>query len=152
MKSDPYEAGYTVYFHKGKPFQYGILIENSGRFAVRVLGATAPGYSMPLGDFRPWVAGHLLMSKTQSITGIMGTDRVFLRFHPFDMQPGSFRLLLFRGVFRCNGSQIMGKQDALTYSDFPIRYSFLWRKATADIPIDQPLHISFAKEGCGVKP
>ena len=68
-KSDPYEAGYTVYFHKGKPFQYGILIENSGRFAVHVLGATAPGYSMPLRDFRPWVAGHLLMSKNQSITG-----------------------------------------------------------------------------------
>ena len=73
---------------------------------------------------------------------------MFLRFHPFDMQPGSFRLLLFKGVFRCNGSQIMGKQDALTYSDFPIRYSFLWRTATAEIPLDQPLHISFAKEGC----
>jgi len=146
-KSDPYEAGYTVYFRKGKPFQYGMLIENDGRFAVRVLGATAPGYAFPVDTFPPWVAGHLLMSKSQSAA----VDRRFERFHPFDMQPGSFRVLLFNGVFRCNGVQIMGRQDALTYSDFFVRFSFLWKTATADIPIDQPLHISFAKEGCGVK-
>jgi hypothetical protein len=37
---------------------------------------------------------------------------------------------------------------AVTREDFSIRYSFLWRTATASIALEEPLTISFSKAGC----
>lgn len=129
------QAGYTVVFRKGHPFQYGIVIQNSGRFTVRVLG-------VPRGvaDF---YAGPLLMSKD---TTPRMDERPLVRFHPFDMKPGSFRWLVFKGVFACTTG--MGATAAVTREAFPVRFSFLWRTATASVPLDEPLTISFSKKGC----
>jgi hypothetical protein len=132
-------AGETVVFRKGRPFQFGIVIRNSGSFTVRVLG-------VPRGvaDF---YAGPLLMSEDQ--TPRMD-ERPLERFHPFDMKPGSFRWLVFKGVFACTTGT--GKPGpgylAVTREAFPVRFSFLWRTATASIPLDEPLETDFSKEGC----
>jgi len=130
------QPGVTVLFRKGRPFQYGIVIRNTGRFAVRVLG-------VPRGvaDF---FAGPLLMSKDATPR----MDEMPLeRFHPFDMKPGSFRWLVFKGVLACT-TGMSGGGGAVTREDFPIRYRFLWRTATALIPLDDPVTISFSKQGC----
>ncbi len=135
-KSSLGQAGETVVFRKGQPFQYGIVIRNSGRFAVRVLGV-ARGVT----DF---YAGPLRMSKD---TTARMSERPLERFHPFDMKPGSFRWLVFKGVFACT-TGARAPDLAVTREDFSIRYSFLWRTATASIPLEEPLTISFSKEGC----
>src|SRR4029077_632829 len=83
-------AGETVVFRKGRPFMYGITIQNTGRFTVRVLGVPRSNT-----DF---FSGHLLMSKDQS--GRLN-NRPLEGFHPFDMKPGSFRWLIFKGVYAC---------------------------------------------------
>lgn len=128
------QPGVTVVFRKGRPYLYGIVIRNSGRFTVRILG-------VPRGvtDF---YAGPLLMSKD---TSPRMDERPLERFHPFDMKPGSFRWIVFKGVFACTTGMSGG---AVTREDLPIRYSFLWRKGTALIPLEDPLTISFSKEGC----
>jgi hypothetical protein len=135
-------AGETVVFRKGRPFQFGIVIRNSGRFTVRVVG-------VPRGvaDF---YSGPLLMSEDQS--GGMN-ERPLERFRPFDMKPGSFRWLVFKGVFACTTG--MGSPDpgyvAVTREGFPVRFRFLWRTATASIPLGEPLEIDFSEEGCPPK-
>lgn len=130
------QAGYTVVFRKGHPFQYGIVIRNAGRFTVRVLGVPRG-----VGDF---YAAPLLMSRD---TTPRMDERPLESFHPFDMKPGSFRWLVFKGVFACTTGE--GAPDtAVTREAFPVRFSFLWRTTTATIPLDEPLTISFSKKGC----
>jgi hypothetical protein len=134
----PGQPGVTVVFHKGQPFQYGIAIRNTGRFTVRVLGV--PRSVM---DF---YAGPLLMSKE---TTPRMDEWPLERFHPFDMKPGSFRWLVFKGVLACTTGMGGGPgYGTVTREDFPIRYRFLWRTATAQVPLAYPVTISFAKEGC----
>jgi hypothetical protein len=130
------QAGYSVVFRKGRPFEYGITIYNSGRFTVRVLGV-----SRSVTDF---FKGRLLMSEDQ--TGRLD-ERPLKRFHPFDMKPGSYRWLVFKGVYACTTGMGSGPGVAITWGAFPVRFSFLWRTATASIPLDAPLGFSFPK-GC----
>jgi hypothetical protein len=130
-------AGVTVVFHKGRPFKYGITIENSGRFTVRVLGVPRS-----VTDF---FKGRLLMSVDQS--GRLN-EFPLERFHPFDMKPGSFRWLVLKGVYACTTGT--GTGTGITWGAIPVRFSFLWRTATASIPLDAPLTFSFHK-GCPPK-
>jgi hypothetical protein len=55
-------VGEAVVVHPGRPFQFGITIQNNGRFAVRVLGVP---YSLQVLPF----SGRLLMSKDQTPLG-----------------------------------------------------------------------------------
>jgi hypothetical protein len=89
-KPSPGQAGVTVEFRKGRPFLYGIVIRNSGRFTVRVLGVPKS-----VTDF---YSGRVLMSKDQSPRM---DERPLKRFHPFDMKPGSFRWLVLEGPYAC---------------------------------------------------
>jgi hypothetical protein len=132
-KPTPGAEGVTVVFRKGRPFQYGFAIHNDDRFTVRVLGIPRS----PVDFFR----GPLLMSKDQ--TGRL-EQRPLERFHPFDMKPGSFRRLVFKGVYACTTGA--GTGLGVTRFDVPIRYSFLWRTATARIPLDTPLSFTFPKD------
>jgi len=133
-KSSLGRDGVSVVFRKGRSFHYGITIENTGRFTVRVLGVPKS-----VTDF---YSGRLLMSKDQ--TGHMD-ERPLERFRPFDMKPGSFRWLLLKGVYACTTG--MGHGTTITWSAIPVRFNFLWRTATASIPLDEPLTFSFPK-GC----
>lgn len=134
-KPSPGQAGVTVEFRKGRPFLYGITIRNSGRFTVRVLGV--PRSNM---DF---FTGRLLMSKDQSARM---DERPLEPFRPFDMKPGSYRWLIFKGVYACTTGA--GVSLATARVEVDVRFRFLWRTATAQIPLNDPLRIDFAKEGC----
>ena len=121
--------GESVVFHEGKPFQFGIDIHNSGRYPVRVL-------SVPLTGPNPWTA-RLLLTTPQN-----GTDsQTYERFHPFTLKPRQYVFLVFKGVFACHTGTALG--SAATYSDFPLRYRFLWRTTTISIPLHDPLAIIF---------
>jgi hypothetical protein len=132
-KPTPGAAGVTVVFRKGRPFQYGMAIHNDDRFTVRVLGIPRSAFDF----FR----GRLMMSKDQTARL---DQRPLEPFHPFDMKPGSFRWLVFKGVYACTAGA--GRGLGVTRFDFSIRYRFLWRTATATIPLNEPLSFSFPKD------
>lgn len=139
-KPTPGAAGVTVVFKKGRPFEYGITIHNSGRFAVRVLGV-----QRSVVDF---FKGRLLMSEDQ--TGRLN-EMPLERFHPFDMKPGSYRWLVFKGVYACTtgmggGSRRLGFVS-VTRDAMSVRFRFLWRTGTAVIPLTDPVTITF-HHGC----
>jgi hypothetical protein len=131
--------GVTVVFRKGHQFEYGTTIQNTGRFTVRVLGVPRS----PLDFF----SGRLLMSGPRNLPL---TERPLVRFRPFDLKPGSIRWLVFKGVYACTtgmgGSRRLGF-GSVTRDAIPVRFSFLWRTATASIPLGDPLTITFHK-GC----
>jgi hypothetical protein len=52
------------------------------------------------------------------------------------------RLLFLKGALAC---QVHGANAGIGLLDFPVRYSFLWRTATAMIPLDRQLAIVFPK-------
>jgi hypothetical protein len=124
--------GETVVFHDGRPFQFGITVANTGRFAVRVLDA-------PLPDGVPFSA-RLMMSRPLTDGGVHGP---YTRFRPFDLEPGQVRLLFYKGVLACRAAP--SANASVGFLDFPIRYSFLWRTKTAYIPLDEELAIVFPK-------
>lgn len=136
-KPSPGQAGVTVVFHKGNPFEYGISIRNNGRFAVRVLGVPRS----PMFFF----TGRLLMSKDRS----RGDERPLERFRPFDLRPGAIGWLVFKGVYACT-TGIGGGGGGVVWETIGVRFRFLWRTATASIPLDDPLAINFPK-GCPSK-
>jgi hypothetical protein len=129
------QSGVTVVFRKGLPFMYGITIQNTGRFTVRVLGVPKS-----VTDF---YRGHLLMSADQSP---LMDELPLVPFHPFDLKPGSVRWLVFKGVYACTTGVGAGP-GGLTWEAIGVRFSFLWRTATASIPLDEPLTFSLPK-GC----
>jgi HAAS domain-containing protein len=120
-------------FRKGRPFRYGLDIENTGQYTVRVLG-------VPLGPGRQVFSTHLVMSGP---TPGGGFPRPYMPFHPFDMKPGEVRVLELQGVYAHCRYWTGGGSTLLT--DFPIRYRFLWHTATAEIPLPEPLAIVFPK-------
>ena len=133
---DPVKAGTgTVVFRQGRPFQFGITIRNRGHFPVRVLGAPVPPPGLPF-------SGRLMMSRELGQSGVHGP---YMRFRPFDLEPGDVRLLFFKGVLVCRGHGASGSSIGLL--DFPVRFSFLWRTETAYIPLDQQLAI-VSRKGC----
>jgi hypothetical protein len=133
------QAGVTVVFRKGHRFEYGIAIQNNGRFTVRVLGV--PRSVM---DF---YVGRLLMSGPHNPPL---SNWPLVHFHPFDFKPGAIRWLIIRGVYACTsgmgGSRRLGFGSIIKEA-IPVRFSFLWRSSTASIPLDDPLTIMFRK-GC----
>jgi len=135
------EAGVTVVFRQGNRFQYGISIRNNGRFTVRVLGVPR--------SVLDFYSGQVLVSKPNPF----GNERPLERFHPFELKPGEIRWLLLKGVYACTTG--MGGPDpgfeAVTWGSIPVRFSFLWRTGTAQIPLEDPLTIAFSKEGCPPK-
>jgi hypothetical protein len=122
--------GETLVFHEGRPFQFGITITNTDRFAVRVLGA-------PLPEGVPFAA-RLMMSGPLTYGGVHGP---YTRFRPFDLEPGQVRLLFYRGVLACRAAP--GANAGVGFIDFPVRYSFLWRTTTVYIPLAEQLAIVF---------
>ncbi|HJQ74486.1 MAG TPA: hypothetical protein VJ814_06340 [Gaiellaceae bacterium] len=138
---DPYGAkeaagGTTesVVFHDGQPFRLGITVENSGRFAVRVLG-------VPLSTGLPFSARLLMSGPLKDPSA----HPPFRRFRPFDLQPGEIRVLLLKGSYtRCHA---FAPAAVVGLPAIPVRYSFLWRTATVAIPLPQQLGIVFPKSG-----
>lgn len=127
-------SGESVVFRKGKPFVLGVEVVNSGRYSVRVLG-------VPFAGPNPWTARLLMTRPNRS-----GGGGPFERFRPFTLRAHQFVFLLLKGVYACHTGWAKG--SAATFSDFPVRYSFLWRTTTTSIPLPEQLAFNFSKEGC----
>lgn len=117
----------SVVFHKGRPFRYGITIQNTGRFTVRVLGVPDTPGPLPF-------SARLMMSGPQKEPGM---EAPFKPFHPFDLKPGDIRWLIFKGVFACHSGSVPG--PSFSWGAFPVRFSFLWTTRTISIPLDGKL-------------
>ena len=126
----------SVVFHQGRPFQLGVEIRNAGRLTVRVLGVPYP-------PVLPFKARLLMYQPT-----LHGGDAAPLEaFHAFDLKPGWRDVILLKGVY-ANCDRWAGS-GASGLTDFPVRYSFLWRTATAEIPLPEELAIVFRqKDNC----
>lgn len=125
----------SVTFRKGRPFRYGIQIQNTGRFTVRVVGVPAI-HGLP-------VLTRVFMSPPMTLPGI-GTT--FVPFRPFDLKAVQYRVLLLRGSYSRCAYWSPGLADTLWA--FPVRYSFLWRTATVEIRLPEMLAIVFRKGSC----
>jgi hypothetical protein len=64
----------------------------------------------------------------------------FKPFRPFDLEPGQSAFLLLEGVYA--NCQVMISHGTIPLPDFPVRYRFLWRTATAHIPLEGGLTIN----------
>lgn len=125
-------SGQSVVFRKGRPFSFGIQITNTGRYAVRILG-------VPYAPIHPWTAS-LLMTRPNYSGSITGH---YERFRPFALKPHQIAFLVFKGVYACHTGA--GAGLSMRYSDFPVRYRFLWRTATTAIPLPEDLAFVFRK-------
>lgn len=125
----------SVVFHEGRPFQLGITVLNNGRFAVRVLGVPYP----PALPFK----ARLMMSSPLKNTG--GMHGPYTRFRPFDLKPGRVVFLFLEGVYA--NCHFIAPGGSTGLSDFPVRYRFLSRTSTADIPLPEELAIVFPRHG-----
>ncbi len=120
----------AVTIREGKPFALGETVWNTGRFTVRVLG-------VPFEPPVPWKARLLVAGPHNLFVG-----RTRLRpFHPFDLGPGQAAYLILSGVWKCRRGGFAFGDTGRTIVDFPVRYSFLWRTVTAEIPLGQMLAI-----------
>jgi hypothetical protein len=126
-------GGEMVVFRKGQPFRLGLDIKNTGGFTVRVLGVS-------YGPGRQLFTARLFMSAPMRHSGF---PRPYRLFRPFDMKPGEVRVLELRGVYAHCRYWRGGGYHVVT--DFPIQFRYLWRTATADIPLPEPLAIVFPK-------
>jgi len=129
----------SVVVRQGRPFSLAIEIRNYGRYGVRILGVPHYG-SWPL-------RARVLMYPPTSYGG--ASVRSPRPFRPFNLEPGKFDILVLQGVYRC-GSSWKGESGE-TYMDYlPVRYGFLWRTATASIPLPMKLVFVYKKNsGCG---
>ncbi len=134
-KEVPGAPGYVLTFHKGRRFDLGMEVVNYGRFTVRVLG-------VPAGSDAPWSAG-LLMSSPHVQTG--GFYPPWRRFRPFDLKPRYSVYLRLHGVQACH--KPVSAQTTYTFSNFPVRYRFLWHTSTAQIPFPEGQKVVFPR-GC----
>ncbi|MDX6481780.1 MAG: hypothetical protein QOG85_2290 [Gaiellaceae bacterium] len=127
--------GDTFVFHEGRPFIFGMEIANTRRFTVRVLG-------VPLESYFPWRA-RLFMS----VPNYTGATMASVPFHSFDLKPGERVFLAYKGVWTCPAGIISPGGGFGGEDYFPVRYSFLWRTATAHVRLPEPFEIVFPK-GC----
>jgi len=143
---------------RGRPFRLGVDVANDGRFTVRVLGV--PDSSGPFAGLP--VSARVMMSrntggpeKCQPFPGVThGHCVTFSRpgggyepFQPFDLKPGQVRSVMLAGSYgNCSGG--LSQLTTIHLSDFPVRYSFLWKTATAEIPLPTEREIIPPNRGC----
>lgn len=133
-KEAPGLEGESVVFHDGHPFRFGFTVQNTGRFAVRVLG-------VPYSPVLP-ISARLLMSGPQKEPGM---ERPWKPFRAFDLKPGQIRWLVLEGSYACHSG--MGPRTSSGIDALPVRFSFAWKKSTAWIPLRNRLTFLFPK-GC----
>lgn len=132
-KPTPGAPGITVVFRRGHPFLYGVTIQNSGRFPVRILG-------IPRGATDAFRA-RLFVNEPNPAENELPLER----FRPFDLHPGETRWLVLKGVYACTTGFTPG--GAIIREAIPVRFSFLWKTETTFVPAQDPLRVTFRK-GC----
>jgi hypothetical protein len=128
----------SVVVRQGKPFSLEIEIRNYGRYGARILGVSR---------YPSWpVNARVLMYPPTSYGG--PSARSPRPFRPFNLEPGKFDILVLQGVYRC-GLSWKGESGYTFMYDLPVRYGFLWRTATASIPLPMKLVFAYKKNSCG---
>lgn len=132
VKHAPVGTNAYVVFHRGGPFRYGITIRNDGPFTVRVIGI-GPVYGIPF-------SARLMMADPTTDSGMPAPSE---RFRPVDLEPGYTLALYAVGVYACPDGLPGGATT--TWTNIPVRYSFLWRTATASLAVPDQLTFVFPK-------
>jgi hypothetical protein len=138
-----------------RPF-FGVTIQNTGPFTVRVVGLGRYGPALPV--LRGW-SSRLLMAQGTFVQEPLGPStnpirdtngRIVRRrawkrgplqpFHPVDLAPGQIVMIAFEGVWHmdCHPVTVGTTTPPRT---FPVRYSFLWKTTTTQIPLPGGLTI-----------
>ena len=128
---EPYDAvdapaanSESAVFHDGRLFRFGITVQNTGPFTVRILDVPEV---VPL-------RARLMMSGPLKNYAVRGP---YMRFHPFDLPPGQVRLLFFEGSrAKCGWLGVTNVESGIA-----VKFSFLWRTTTTIVRVPQPLAI-----------
>jgi len=139
--------GEVAGYKNGHPF-LGFTIQNTGPFTVRVLGSATHNPALPV--LRAWSTRLMmararwvhqpLLNPSQDIC-IDPNGRVLVwnqakirAFRPVDLAPGHTLILLWLGHRHKPG--VKGSlEGASPPVSLPVKYSFLWKTATAQIPV-----------------
>jgi hypothetical protein len=143
---------------RGRPFRLGVDVENNGRFTVRVLGvpdSSGPFAGVPLSarvmmsrsTGGPETCSRFLGRASQDCVMFMRPGGGYEPFRPFDLKPGQVRSVMLAGFYG-NCSSRPSQLTGIRLSDFPVRYSFLWKTATAQIPLPAERDIIPPNRGC----
>jgi hypothetical protein len=138
-KGSPGSTDEYVVYHQGRPFRFGVVLQNTGRYTVRVLGVPYP-------SIVPFSA-RLLMSTPGPPSEVTTFPGKLRPFHPFDLRPGELTSLVLQGVYACHSGT--GPGNSWDLSPFPVRYSFLGHTAVAEIPLGSQMAITLPK-GCSL--
>jgi hypothetical protein len=133
--ASPTGDGVYVVFHQGQRFRYGTTIWNRGRYTVRVLGVPIQ-YGLPI--------SYRLLVSAPTTFNQGGIPEPFTRFRPFDLRPGEQRGIVFSGVY-AEPCHSRGAGLSRGWGSIPVRFSFLWRTETVDVPFPEPLTFVFRK-------
>lgn len=140
-----------------RPF-FGVTLQNTGHFTVRVVGLGEYAPLLPL--LRGW-SSRLLMARGTFVEEPLGGPgnkavrdqngrivrrRVWKRgrlepFHPVDLAPGQIVMVLLQGVWHMDCHPVTVGATTPPRS-FPVRYSFLWKTTTTQIPLPGGLTIA----------
>ena len=132
--ASPAGDGSYVVFRQGRRFRYGMTIWNTGRYTVRVLGVPRT-FGLP-------ISYRLLMSAPTTFDRA-GIPEPYTRFRPFDLKPGEQRGLIFAGAY---GEPCRNRETgSIDWVSIPVRFSFLWRTATVQVPLPERLAFVFRK-------
>lgn len=146
--NSPTDNGSSVTFHKGRPFQVGVFVKNTGPFTVHVDRAGQPP-ALPLSPAGIGSPGNLpvvarvLMSPPLPPNKLVGP---FTPFRPFSLRPGQTRLILLKGVY--GNCKAWAPGSIAGIDSIPVRFSYLWKTATVEIPLVSKLAIVMPKGGC----
>jgi len=136
-----------------RPF-FGVTIENTGHFTVRVDGMGSYAPLLPL--LRGW-SSRLLMARGTFVQepvrgpvvggGRIPPHRVWKRgrlrpFQPVDLAPGQIVMIVLRGVWHMDCQTNVSAGTITPPQSFPVKYSFLWKTTTTHIPLPGGLRIA----------
>lgn len=138
----------SVIFHQGRPFKVGVTVKNTGPFTVHVDSAGQPP-ALPLSPAGIGSPGNLPVVARVLISPPLPPNRLvgpFTPFRPFDLRPGETRLVLLKGVY--GNCQAWAPGSIAGIDSIPVRFSYLWKTTTVDIPLVTRLAIVMPKRGC----
>lgn len=142
------DNGISVSFHKGRPFQVGVFVKNTGLFTVHVDSAAQPP-ALPLSPPGIGSPGNLPIVARMLVSPPLPPNELigpFTPFRPFYLHPGQVRLILLKGVYGNCKEWAPGSIGGI--DSIPVRFSYLWKTTTVHVPLINRLAIVMPKRGC----
>lgn len=146
--NSPTDNGISVTFHKGRPFQVGVFVKNTGPFTVHVDSAGQPP-ALPLSPAGIGSPGNLPIVARVLVSRPLPPDELvgpLTPFRPFSLRPGQTRLILLKGIYGNCRAWAAGSIAGI--DSIPVRFSYLWKTTTVEIPLVSRLAIVMPRRGC----